>query len=158
MRGFSSSDLSRNIARMSASTAFLALGVGLAGCGAVDSYDKAISDAWSVTYEVSVDGASDDTLSEVSYLEAQKRGEESAEVTEDTVTANADEKKKSRKVWSVESMVTAEQDATIAATPGKDATATCKILLDGVKEIASETGVPGQRVDCEATTPAFKGK
>jgi len=143
---------------MSSSIAMLALGVGLAGCGAVDSYDKAISDAWSVTYEVSVDGASDDTLSEVSYLEAEKRGEDSAEVTEDTVTANADEKKKTRKVWSVESTVTAQKDAAIAATPEKGATATCKILLDGVKEIASETGAPGQRVDCEATTPAFKGK
>lgn len=156
MSRFSSSDLSRNIARMAAGTAMLALGAGLSGCGAVDSFGKATSDAWAVTYEVAVEGSSGNQLSEVSYLEAEKRGEDSSAVTEDSVSLAADAKDKSKKTWSAESMVTAEKEASISATPGKDGTATCRILLDGTREIASETGAPGERVLCQATTPAFK--
>jgi len=156
MSRFSTSALSRNVARISASTAMLTLGVGLAGCGAVESFDKATSDAWAVTYEVTVAGTSNDSLHDVTYLEAEKRGEDSAPVTEDSVATTADAEKKTNKTWSVESMVTAQKDASIAATPDKDGTATCRILLDGVKEIAAETGAPGERVQCDATTPAFK--
>lgn len=155
MRDFSSSDLSRNIARFSASTAFLALSVGLAGCGAVQSYGNATSDAWAVTYQVSVDGRSDEKLRDVTYLEAEKRGEDSTEVTDDSISATAESKSSKGSVWSVESMVTAQKDAGVAATPAKDGIATCKILLDGVKEIASETGAPGERVDCKVNTPPF---
>lgn len=156
MSRFSSSDLSRNIGRISASTAMLALGVGVAGCGAVESYDKAVSDAWAVTYEVSVTGTTDDSLHDVSYLEAEKRGEDSTPVTEESVNTTEATGKNKNKVWSVESMVTAQKDASVAATPDKDGTATCRVLLDGVKEIASETGAPGERVQCDVTTPAFK--
>ncbi|NQD42120.1 hypothetical protein [Glutamicibacter halophytocola] len=156
MSRFSSSDLSRSVVRVSASTAMLALAAGLAGCGAVGSWDKATSDAWAVTYEVTVAGGSGDSLKDVSYLEAEKRGEDSTEVTEDSVATTDDAKKKASSIWSVESMVTAQKDASIAATPAQGGTATCRILLDGVKEIASETGAPGKRVQCEATTPAFK--
>lgn len=156
MSRFSSSSLYRNVARISASTAMLTLGVGLAGCGAVDSFDKATSDAWAVTYEVTVAGTSNDSLHDVTYLEAEKRGEDSAPVTEGSVATTTDAEKKANKTWSVESMVTAQKDASIAATPDKDSTATCRILLDGVKAIATETGAPGERVQCDATTPAFK--
>ncbi len=155
MSHFDSSDLSRNTARIWASTAMLALGATLTGCGAVESYDKATSDAWAVTYEVSVAGGKEDRLQQVSYLEAEKRGEDSTLVTEDSVTTTEDAKDKNQS-WSVESTVTAQKEASIAATPDKDGAATCRILLDGVKEIASQTGKPGERVQCDVTTPAFK--
>ncbi|WP_345471433.1 hypothetical protein QMQ05_15370 [Glutamicibacter ectropisis] len=156
MSRFSSPDSSRSIARVSASTAMLALAVGLAGCGAVESWDKATSDAWSVTYEVTVTGGTSNSLKDVSYLEAEKRGEDSTPVTEESVSTTETTGKKKDKVWSVESMVTAQKDASVAATPDKDVTATCRVLLDGVREIASKTGAPGERVKCDVTTPAFK--
>ena len=156
MSRFATSSHSRTATRISISSAVLALGIALSGCGAVESWDKATADAWSVTYEVTVAGGSGDSLQDVSYLEAEKRGEDSTEVTEDSVATTDDAKKKASSIWSVESMVTAQKDASIAATPAQGGTATCRILLDGVKEIASETGAPGERVQCEATTPAFK--
>jgi len=156
MTRFATSAHSRIATRIFIGSAVLALGAGLSGCGAVGSWDKATADAWAVTYEVTVAGGSGDSLKDVSYLEAEKRGEDSTAVTEDSVAATDDAKKKGSKVWSVESMVTAQKDASIAATPAQGGTATCRILLDGVKEIASETGAPGKRVECEATTPAFK--
>ncbi|UYQ77314.1 hypothetical protein OF385_15025 [Glutamicibacter sp. JL.03c] len=156
MTSFATSSHTRTATRISIGSAVLALGIGLAGCGAVESWDKATSDAWAVTYEVTVTGGTSNSLKDVSYLEAEKRGEDSTSVTEESVSTSEATGKKKNKVWSIESMVTAQKDASVAATPDKDGTATCRVLLDGVKEIASATGAPGERVQCDVTTPAFK--
>ncbi|MGH3652213.1 hypothetical protein [Glutamicibacter sp.] len=135
----------------------LALVLGATGCGAVDSWDKATSDAWSVTYEIEVTGATGQ-LPAVSYLESAKRGEPGTIVDVSEAVWVPDSKDPSRATWSVESIITAETDASLTATPAKGATATCRILLDGTKEIAARTGATGEPVECSATTPAFSGK
>lgn len=61
----------------------------------------------------------------------------------------------SKAVWSTTAMVTATQDSQITATPGPGATASCRILLDGTREIASETAARGEAVTCAAATPEF---
>lgn len=139
-------------------SAALAFVIGATGCSAVQDFQKSTSDAWSVTYEVSVTGGDTKTVNDVKYLEAEKRGEDSVEKTSASEATTPDKKAKGAAAWSVESIVTAEKKAAVSATPGKGATATCKILLDGVKEIASSTGAPGERVDCSADTPAFSKK
>lgn len=143
---------------LAASSAALVLGIGLTGCGAVDGWNKATADAWAVTYEVTVSGENTDALSDVSYLDSPERGEDSAEVTEESVATTNDAGTKNESSWTAESVITAEKDAAIAATPAEGSTATCRILLDGVKEIAAQTGKPGERVECAVTTPAFGEK
>ncbi|MGQ3383282.1 hypothetical protein [Glutamicibacter sp. TV12E] len=148
------STIRRTARRLAAGCTALAFGAGMAGCSAVDSWDKATADAWAVTYEVSVSGGAADTLHDVAYLQAPARGEDSSEVFEDSV-ATASEGSGEKAAWRTETTVTAQQDAAIAATPGEDATATCRILLDGTRELAEDSAGPGERVECSAATPAF---
>ena len=133
--------------------AAMALALGTAGCGAVEDFDKATSDSWAVTYEVSVTGGDTSKITDIKYLESEKRGEAGTELSLPSGKTTAEGM--GTAVWSLESIVTAEKDAAISAVPGKGSTATCRILLDGVKEIAAETSAPGERVECAATTPAF---
>lgn len=144
----------RTARKLAAGCAALALGAGMAGCSAVDSWDKATADAWAVTYEVSVSGGATGTLHDVAYLQAPARGEDSAEVVEGSV-ATSSEGSGEKAAWRTETMVTAQQDAAIAATPGEGATATCRILLDETRELAAHSAGPGERVECSAATPAF---
>ncbi|MGV2855164.1 hypothetical protein ACNPON_00190 [Glutamicibacter sp. AGC13] len=158
MHGTSRSAINRTSTWLAASSVALALGMGLTGCGAVEDWDKATSDAWAVTYEVTVSGEAADVLNGVSYLDSPSRGEDSAEVTEEAVATTGGAGKNSESTWTAQSVITAEKDAAIAATPAAGSTATCRILLDGVKEIAAQTGTPGERVECAVTTPAFGEK
>lgn len=139
--------------KLTLGVAALALAVGATGCSAVEDFNKSTSDSWAVTYEVSVTGGDTSTINDIKYLESEKRGEAGTELS----LSSGETKKDSEggAVWSLESIVTAEKDAAVSATPGKGATATCRILLDGVKEIAAETSKPGERVDCAVSTPAF---
>ena len=111
-------------------------------------------DAWAVTYEVQVDRPIGSELSDLRVEGAEQRGD-APEVrrlgAQDTDTDDGD-----GSLWRHESVVVAEQHASVRATPPEGATATCRILLDGVREIASETSAqPGQAVHCSADTPAF---
>jgi len=133
--------------------AAMAMALGTAGCGAVEDFDKATSDSWAVTYEITVSGGDASKITDIKYLESEKRGEAGTELTLPSGETTLDAKENA--VWSLGSIVTAQKDAAISAMPGKEATATCRILLDGVKEIAAETSAPGERVECAATTPAF---
>ncbi|ROP72671.1 hypothetical protein [Curtobacterium sp. PhB115] len=132
--------------------AVLAAGLALTatGCSFVQ---QQTGDAWSVTYQVQVDGPAGSELSDVRVEGAEKRGD-APEVhrlgTQKTSTA-----KTSGSAWEHESIVLAEQRASVRATPGPDATATCRILLDGEREIAAETSAAGKAVTCSADTPAF---
>ncbi|MFJ2618391.1 hypothetical protein [Glutamicibacter sp. NPDC087344] len=139
--------------KMMIGSAALVFIVGATGCSAVEDFNKSTSDSWAVTYEVSVAGGDTSKITDVRYLESEKRGEAGTELSLASGQTTADGQGKA--VWSLESIVTAEKDASISAVPGKGATATCRILLDGVKEIAVETSAPGERVQCAANTPAF---
>ena len=49
-------------------------------------------------------------------------------------------------------MINAGERAQASATPKSDQVLTCRILLDGVKELASATGQPGETVSCDSVT------
>ena len=57
--------------------------------------------------------------------------------------------------WSVDSSVVVGDTAKITATAAEGQRATCRILLDGERELASETGEAGGAVTCSATAPPF---
>lgn len=118
------------------------------GCSFVQ---QQTGDAWSVTYEVSVDQPSGAALTDVRVEGAEKRGD-APEVhrlgTQETGTEETG-------TWEHESIVLAEQRASVRATPARGATATCRILLDGKREIATETAAAGEPVTCSVDTPAF---
>lgn len=123
------------------------------GCSFVQ---QQTGDAWSVTYEVSVDQPSGAALTDVRVEGAKKRGD-APEVhrlgTQETGTQETSTQKTG--TWVHESIVLAEQRASVRATPARGATATCRILLDGKREIATETAAAGEPVTCSVDTPAF---
>ncbi|MDR4534428.1 hypothetical protein [Glutamicibacter sp. PS] len=144
--------------RLLATGSILALGLSLTACGASDFLKKQTADAWSVTYEVTVEGKDINRLTEVSYLDAPSRGESSSNVPVGEAATTNSASNAAKASWTKDAMVTAEADARISATPGKGAKATCRILLDGERELAKKTGAPGKPVECSATTPAFETK
>lgn len=127
----------------------------MSGCGFVQ---KQTSNAWSVSYEVTVVGEELNRLDAVSYLEAPSRGEDSETVDAGTVATSNLADDASKAVWSTTAMVTATQDSQVTATPGPGTTASCRILLDGTREIASETAARGEAVTCTAATPEFPAR
>ncbi|WP_404287818.1 hypothetical protein [Glutamicibacter arilaitensis] len=137
---------------------FVVLGLSVTSCGMVESFGRQTADAWSVTYEVSVAGGTINGLDDVRYLEAPTRGEDSSETAVGEVATTNDPSNKQIASWQETVMVTAEDEAGVSAVPRAGATATCRILLDGVKEIAAVTGEVGKPVQCSVTTPAFAKK
>lgn len=122
-----------------------ALGVSLAGCGFIESVQRSATDAWLVTYEVSTDSADDTALTDISYLDTPNR----VDGQQETRVASAEAEPAAGDggaTWSVESLVMVGDRARIAATPADGAHATCRILLDGEKEIAFQAGDPGEPV------------
>jgi hypothetical protein len=133
--------------------AALAAGIALAasGCAFVQ---QQTGDAWAVTYEVHVDQPTGARLTDVQVEGAERRGD-APEVHElgDEQTTKIDG---DGSQWEHGAIVLAEQRASVRVTPGPDATATCRILLDGDREIASATSSePGATVACAEDTPAF---
>ncbi|WFR67565.1 hypothetical protein P9139_03400 [Curtobacterium flaccumfaciens] len=120
------------------------------GCSFVQ---RQTGDAWAVTYEVQVDAPTGSALSDVRVEGAEQRGD-APEVhrlgTQDTDAADGDGSR-----WQHDVIVLAEQRASVRAAPPEGATATCRILLDGKREIATETATAGEPVTCSADTPAF---
>jgi len=121
------------------------------GCAFVQQH---VGDAWSVTYEVSVDQPVGAELTGTEFDGAEKRGEEVT--TQDVGTARTATAQDGGSSWEVESIVLAEGQASVTATPAPGATATCRILLDGTREIATATSAsPGAPVECTVDTPRF---
>lgn len=56
--------------------------------------------------------------------------------------------------WSELGAIIAGETASVTVTPPEGASASCSILLDGQKQLASHKGAPGETVTCEATAPA----
>lgn len=130
--------------------AVLAGGLALTATGC-SFIQQQTGDAWAVTYQVQVDGPAGSELTDVRVEGAEQRGD-APEVhrlgTQETSTQETG-------TWEHEAIVLAEQRASVRATPPRGATATCRILLDGKREIATETAAAGQPVTCSVDTPAF---
>ncbi|WP_434444990.1 hypothetical protein [Lentzea sp. E54] len=100
-----------------------------------------IGKAWAITYEVTSQPA--ETAVDVTYAESPNTNRKE---TPRSVTI-------SRPLpWTFEVVINAGEKAQVSATPKGDQVLTCRILLDGIKELATATGQPGQKVDCEAVT------
>jgi hypothetical protein len=107
-------------------------------------------DAWAVTYEVSVTDTTDGNLTDIAYAEEERRNGPSKKTEQDSVESGG-----SPSTWSQEVIVSATQWAYVTATPAPDGIATCRILLDGDREIDTQTAEVGQPVTCSVPTPTF---
>ncbi|RII92388.1 hypothetical protein DZF95_08010 [Clavibacter michiganensis] len=123
----------------------------LAGCSGITDD---IADIYAITYEVTTSGPADGGLADVSYAEASHRGRPSIvkEVGQASFGPGDDS---ASSIWSVESVVTAEDWAFVQATPVDGEALTCRILVDGVTEIATSTAAAGQPVTCQVPTAPF---
>ncbi|WP_420369240.1 hypothetical protein [Curtobacterium sp. L1-20] len=138
--------------RLLAATA-VAASVALLGTGCA-FVQQQTGDAWAVTYEVTVDRPAGSPLSDVTVEGAERRGDAPEVQRLGTRDTRATHGQGSR--WEHESVVLAGQRASVSATPAPGATATCRVLLDGDREIATRTSPdPGAAVTCSVETPAF---
>lgn len=145
------SERNRSVVRL-ATTGALAAAVGLLGTGC-SAVHQQIGDAWSVTYEVRVDQPQGSALTDVRVEGAEERG--GAPEVHRVGSARTDTSADGGSSWKEDLVVLAEQRASVRATPAAGATATCRILLDGEREIAKETAAPGKTVRCSVDTPRF---
>ncbi|KQS06142.1 hypothetical protein ASG04_16420 [Curtobacterium sp. Leaf183] len=141
------------IGRTSAALVLGAAALALTGCAQIH---QQVGNAWAVTYEVSVDSADASTLRDVAFVGSESRGDAPEKRTLSTASTkpgagDGDD----GATWTHESIVLAEDPASVMATPEDGRTATCRILLDGKRVIAEEQGQPGQPVHCKVTTPKF---
>ena len=121
------------------------------GCAFVQQH---VGDAWSVTYEVSVDQPVGAELTGTRFDGADARGDEVT--TQDVGPVRTATAQDGGSSWEAESIVLAQGQASVTATPAPGATATCRILLDGTREIATATSAsPGAPVECTVDTPRF---
>ena len=97
--------------------------------------------AWAITYQVKSQPA--DTAVDVTYAENPDRYRKE---TPQSVTIGKP------LPWQYEVVINAGEKAQVSATPKGDQVLTCRILLDGIKELATATAKPGQKVTCEAVT------
>lgn len=131
----------------------VAAAVPLASAGCSDIADD-LADIYAITYEVSTTDAATGVLTDVSYAEASHRGRPS--IVQDVGRASlvpGDDAQDA--VWSADAYVTAEDWAFVQATPEDGVALTCRILVDGTREIATSTAAPGQPVTCQVPTPPF---
>ncbi|HUQ55811.1 hypothetical protein [Lentzea sp.] len=99
-----------------------------------------IGKAWAITYEVSAQPA--ETAVDLTYTESPDRDRKE---TPRPVSVSAP------LPWTHEVVINAGEKASVTATPKGDQQLSCRILLDGVKELAGAAAAPGQAVRCEAT-------
>lgn len=104
-------------------------------------WNTLIGKAWAITYEVSAQPA--ETAVDVTYTESPDRYRKEAPRTT-TVSRPLP--------WTYEAVINYGEEAEVSATPKGDQVLTCRILLDGVKELAKATAAPGQQVTCRAVT------
>lgn len=99
--------------------------------------------SWAITYEVSDQGGG--TLSEVSWADSPDRYEDKVVQREMAGPVGVP--------WKQDVVVTAGQKAIVTAKPTGRLRLTCRILLDGTKELAKVTApAAGDPVTCEKVT------
>lgn len=112
-------------------------------CAGLAACSNPTGKSWAITYEVT--GKTNGTLAQVGYADSPNRYND--EVKQQSVQGPVGVP------WKQDVVVTAGQKAQLTATPTGDVTLTCRILLDGVKELAKATAPgPGQPVRCEKVT------
>ncbi|MEU0883721.1 hypothetical protein ABZ345_34390 [Lentzea sp. NPDC005914] len=105
-------------------------------------WNTLIGKSWAITYEVTTEPATG-TPMQIEYLENPDRNrKESPHVITKAVAIP----------FTSEVIINAGEKAEVTATPNADQVLTCRILLDGVKVLASATSTPGQKVSCETVT------
>lgn len=139
--------------RIAATTAAAALALTVAGVSGCAQIHQQVGDAWSVTYEVTVDSPDATPLHDVRYDGAERRG--AAPETHTVTSTSTKAGTGGNTSWTRDAIVLTQDDASVRATPPVGRTASCRILLDGKKVIAEELGHPGESVRCAATTPDF---
>lgn len=123
------------------------------GCSAIEGLFR--KDAWAVTYEITVSGNEPAELTDVTYSGQEKRREPVILYEVGTVKTGPIEGLSDQTGWTQEAMLDVENLASVSATAPDDLSASCRILLDNERVIASGTGEPGGTVLCEAVTPLF---
>lgn len=142
----------RSVRLVAASVLAGTVALAASGCAFVQ---RQTGDAWAVTYEVRVDRPTGSTLSDLRIDGAESRGNSPKVVTIGTAATTQRDGGGSR--WEHKMVVIAKQQASVSATPESGATAQCRILLDGKREIAKQTSAaPGEPVTCSVRTPSFK--
>ena len=115
-------------------------------CGAlagVAACSNPTGKSWAITYEVT--GQTGGTLAKVGYADSPNRYND--EIKQQTVQGPVGVP------WKQDVVVSAGQQAAITATPTGGLKLTCRILLDGVKELNRATAAQaGQPVSCAKTT------
>jgi hypothetical protein len=105
-------------------------------------WNTLIGKAWAITYEVTTQPA-DSSPMQIEYLENPKRTKkESPHVITKAAAVP----------FTSEVVINAGEKAEITATPNGGQVLTCRILLDGVKVLASSTAPAGQKVTCTTVT------
>ena len=126
----------------------------LTGCTVIDAIGKSSQDAWQLNYEVTTDGSASTKLTDVSYLDVDGRLDDAKTKSVGTVETTTGSGGAASK-WTADSIVVVGKQTRVTATPPTGVRATCRILLDDAKEIATATSEPGEPVVCEATAPEF---
>jgi hypothetical protein len=104
-------------------------------------WNTLVGKAWAITYEVKAEPA--ETAVDVTFDRSPSRNRKETPQSATISTPLP---------WSSEVVVNAGEKARVSATPLGDQVLSCRILLDGVKELAAATGKPGQTVNCETVT------
>ncbi|RKW70004.1 hypothetical protein [Galactobacter caseinivorans] len=120
----------------------------LAGCS-----EAKPQQAWELTYEVTVVGASSPRMQGVSYMHSQEPGKKPVRVDAGTVQTTPDAHAPGTGQWSTKESVTDGELAEVVATGEVDGTASCRIVLSDGKVLATATSEVGKTVTCSAKTP-----
>ncbi|MEV6236179.1 hypothetical protein [Lentzea sp. NPDC051838] len=105
-------------------------------------WNTLVGKAWAITYEVTTEPAAA-TPVQIEYTENPDRYKKASPVV---VTKSAPAP------FTSEVVINAGEKAEITATPNAGQALKCRILLDGVKELATATAAPGQKVSCTTVT------
>lgn len=112
-------------------------------CAGLAACSNPSGKSWAITYEVT--GQDNGTLAKVDYADSPNRYND--EIKQQTVQGPVGVP------WKQDVVVTAGQQAEVTATPTGTLTLTCRVLLDGVKELAKSTAPgPGRPVSCAKVT------
>lgn len=113
----------------------LAAPAGLAGCS------NPTGKSWAITYEVTGSGQ----MTGITYAESVDRYQDASSDHRLTGPLGLP--------WKQDVVLSAGRDASVTATPSGTTTLSCRILLDGTKELAKASSpTPGKPVTCTRTT------
>ena len=104
-------------------------------------WNTLVGKAWAITYEVKAEPP--ETAVDVTFAQSPSRNRKETPQSATISTPLP---------WSFEVVVNAGEKAQVSATPLGDQVLSCRILLDGVKELATARARSGETVHCETVT------